>query len=336
MRYLVLLGGLAAAILGYWLFWDYLAARLLAGAEQWAGEQRAAGLILAHRPFTVEGFPYRLTLRADGFSLADLRGAERWTVAGNVLAHLQPWSPNHAVVQGGDMTVTAWRSGDAPPAVARPFNGRASIVSEAGQWQRLGLDAERPALATTGLVLSAERLKVAVRRNRGADKDHPEGSFDLNLDAEGVDVPAAVAPGFDRVIGRINASGLLTGQWSGGPLAAALEAWREDGGILDVARFELVWGKVEARGNATLALDKPMRPEGAGTADIKGFTEIIDTLVKSGQMRAADGGFAKAGLALMAKPDSDGRPVLKLPISAQGGQLFLGPAPVAKLQPILK
>lgn len=336
MRYLVLLGSLAAAILGYWLFWDYLAARLLAGAEQWAAEQRSAGLILAHQPFSVEGFPYRLTLRADAFSLADTRGAERWTFAGNILLHVQPWSPNHAIVQGSDMTITAWRSSDPPPAVARPFNGRASIVTEGGRWQRLGLDAGRPALATTGLVLAAERLKAAVRRNHGADKDHPEGSFDLSLDAEGVDVPAAAAPGFDRVISRISASGLLTGQWIGGPVAAALEAWREDGGILDLARFELVWGKVEARGNATVALDKQMRPEGAGTADIKGFTEIMDTLVKSGQMRAADGGFAKAGLALMAKPDSDGRPVLKLPVSAQGGQLYLGPAPVGRLQPVLK
>ena len=90
-------------------------------------------------------------------------------------------------------------------------------------------------------MLAAERLNAAVRRKQSADKDHPEGSFDLSRDAEGVDVPAAAAPGFDRVISRISASGLLTGQWIGGPVAAALEAWREDGGILDLARFELVW-----------------------------------------------------------------------------------------------
>jgi len=336
MRYLVLLGGLAAAIFGYWLFWDHLAGRLQIGAGQWAGEQRAAGLILAHQPFRVEGFPYRLTLRADAFTLADTRGAEHWAVAGDVLVHLQPWSPNHAIVQGQGMALAAWRKGEPQPPPARPFNGRVSIVSEGGRWERLGLDAERPGVAMPGLTLTAERLRAAVRRNHGADKDHPDGSFDLSLNGEGIDLPPNVAPGFDRVIGTMNAAGLLSGKLIGGPLAAALDAWREDGGVLDLSSFELVWGMVEARGNATLTLDKQMRPEGAGTADIKGFADIVDALVKSGQMRASDAGFTKAGLGLMAKPDSDGRPVLKLPVSAQGGQLYLGPAPVARLQPIFK
>jgi hypothetical protein len=48
-------------------------------------------------------------------------------------------------------------------------------------------------------------------------------------------------------------------------------------------------------------------------------------------LRPGDGAVAKIGLGLLAKAGADGTPQIETPLTVQNGQLFIGPARVAKL-----
>jgi hypothetical protein len=78
----------------------------------------------------------------------------------------------------------------------------------------------------------------------------------------------------------------------------------------------------------TLALDGDLQPEGALTATINGYGEVIDALTQSSQMREGDAPLAKIALGLLAKPGPDGISRVTAPLTLQNGQTFLGPAPL--------
>ncbi|MDH3793216.1 MAG: DUF2125 domain-containing protein, partial [Rhodospirillales bacterium] len=62
----------------------------------------------------------------------------------------------------------------------------------------------------------------------------------------------------------------------------------------------------------------------------------LDRLVAAGLLKADRARLVKIALRVLADgTDGEGRPVVALPITLQGGRLYLGPAPVLRLSPVL-
>ena len=135
--------------------------------------------------------------------------------------------------------------------------------------------------------------------------------------------------------GPLTAEAQLRGPVDGkGPLEA-LKAWRDAGGTLELRHFALDWGPLQISGNATLALDPNLQPEGAGTGEIRGFAETVDALVGQGLVKPDSGALAKAALGLLAKtPPGGGAKVLSIPLSIQRQTLYAGPFGLMKLPTI--
>jgi hypothetical protein len=116
---------------------------------------------------------------------------------------------------------------------------------------------------------------------------------------------------------------------------AAIAAWRDAGGTVDVHRLELLWGPVEMNAEGTVALDAEFRPIGALTAEIEGVDAVIDGFNRLGTLGDMGAEAAKLVLALMSETRAgDGARVVTLPLTAQDGQLYLGPVPIAPLAPL--
>ncbi len=152
------------------------------------------------------------------------------------------------------------------------------------------------------------------------------GSFTL----DGVALPVTVPPLGDTVE-RLATTLAIKGTIPGGPRRQALAAWRDDGGTLELQSFALVWGKLTLDAKGTVALDAALQPLGALTATIRGYSEIIDALVATGDLKAGDAALVNVGLGLLAKPAPDGQYQLDAPLTLQNGQAYLGPVRLARM-----
>jgi hypothetical protein len=79
-----------------------------------------------------------------------------------------------------------------------------------------------------------------------------------------------------------------------------------------------------------------MQPEGAFTAQMAGYDQAIDAIASAGWIKPSGAGFAKLGLGLVARPGTDGKPVVKTPLTIQNhvisaGAIKLGQLPELKL-----
>ena len=128
----------------------------------------------------------------------------------------------------------------------------------------------------------------------------------------------------------------LFGPIPDGDVDSALRRWRDDGGTLELNSFRVRWGPLGIESNGTIALDGEMRPIGALTADIIGYGDIIDALIMSNMIPLGDAFLAKVAFNMLAdKPEGGGPPVLRsVPVTAQGGGIFVGPVSVGTVSPI--
>ena len=164
----------------------------------------------------------------------------------------------------------------------------------------------------------------------------PPPSAELSLRLDGVTLPQAQPGPLGPHVQWLTAEAVLDGSVRPDGPAKALAAWRDEGGAVEIRRLELAWGPLLLSGNATLALDGNMQPEGAGTANIRGYGETIDALVAQGLMKPQAGTLTKAALGLMAKTPADGgAKVLTVPLSIQNRVLYAGPIGLLKLPTIV-
>ena len=93
------------------------------------------------------------------------------------------------------------------------------------------------------------------------------------------------------------------------------------------------WGSALGRKIKTLRAD--IKVLGALSADIRGHDAALEALRAASMMSDMTASMAKIGLALLARtPAEGGAPVLSLPVTAQGGALYLGPVKLLNLPKI--
>ena len=207
-----------------------------------------------------------------------------------------------AVLTANDLTTTI---GDLPPAV-RLHDGR--MTAEL-------LQPATPAPDTTSPTLPA------VAR--------------VTVDLNGLALPFPFPAPLDQPITHAGATVEITGAIKDGLLPQVLEAWRADGGTVEIRAAALDWPPLHMAGNGTLALDERLQPMGAFSLHFQGGGETLDALVKGGWMGDTEAGVAKLGLALMSKPGTDGAPQIDVPLTLQDRRLTAGPATVLTMPEIV-
>ncbi|MBY0430081.1 MAG: DUF2125 domain-containing protein, partial [Rhodospirillales bacterium] len=157
----------------------------------------------------------------------------------------------------------------------------------------------------------------------------------FSIEAEALDLPPAPGLVLGRKVASVQAKGEVKGQIPKGPLPAALDHWREQGGTVEVERLGVHWEPLHLTAGGSLALDQELQPIAAFSASVQGFFETVDAFQNAGLVRARDASMAKVVLGMMAKtPPGGGAPMLTVPLTVQNGILSAGPAvlgPVPRL-----
>lgn len=326
-RWLLRAGIAAVALLvAHGALWWIVTDRMLVALFQHVAAANAEGWRIipgaAHRG----GWPVAAQVSLDGIDITDPAGRFGW-YSGDLRLRLDLRRPSrlgielggaHALRLAGqsDIPIAATRIGAAVTLFGMP------IIAEC-VLRDLRAVVQGGATRIATLDLRANYFPAALR-------DTP--ALALTGTAHGIDLPASLAPSFDRRIAMIELDATLSGPLPADPLAASpramAAAWREGDGRLTIARLAVDWGKLEADASADLALDEQLQPSGAGTLRLTGVADTIDALVKAAILPANTGRAAKAVLMLMAR-DADG--TVKLGATLTERTLTISQFPLALL-----
>lgn len=336
----------ALAWTGYWI---HGAARLQDGVLAWAEMRREAGDAVALGEVSVSGFPLRFDLalsaptvgtRKDGKPLiwqgppttVTFRpwNFDRFTFkAGgrHRIAHAEPDLPTPIVIDAGE----ASGAGRIAP------DGRLAVLDLAFRSVRLGTE-QRPDMLRFERADSKVRLPAAAGLSDSRARVEPGDVLDdaaLHIEIADLTLPQEAEGPLGKKVELIALRLGVRGTVSNDAPDAALIAWRDSGGTVEIYEQRVVWGELHIDASGTFALDAEMRPLGALTARITGYTQTLDALVAIGAMERRAAEIAKFLLGMMSEwPDDSGKPVLIMPLSAQDGIFSVGPINLFRLPPL--
>lgn len=106
----------------------------------------------------------------------------------------------------------------------------------------------------------------------------------------------------------------------------SVAAWNDASGVFEFDRFYVVWGPVTVNANGTVGLSPSLQPEGAFSGRIEGLDQGIDALARQGAITKRQEALVRNSINVLSRPSGlTGNSTPIVPISIQGGNLYLGP-----------
>ena len=324
---IALFAGLAG---GYVWYWNQLADGLHDSLKIWLGQRRAEGFVAESGPVTLSGFPLSVTANIASLELGRSEkgdpGYWRWQ-AKNITATLKPRQPWLIHIQ-----TTAHQSSEFVDTknqlrtlkiVARVAKG----IVEIGSDGRLAAVSTRfEALGLTGTALPGPVLAAGLKASINFLRDTR-----IDIQGDSLRLPREIDPLFGENMDVLRAKATITGPLPRNWSRTEITAWRDEGGTIDLTRGRIKWGDLDITANGTFALDARMRLQGSGTASMQGHNESIKVLTERSMITPLNAAALTIGLNLLGQQDKD---TVKLPFSAQNGQLKVGAVSAAILKPL--
>ena len=325
----------AVAYAGYWYFASSQLERLVERTV--AGEYPA--IRITHGKVEVTGFPFSIRVRLEAPKIVAEGVQVRWRSDAAVI-EIQPWNlRRYRMALVGPHIVELGRlQGLHRLDVA---SERVFVVAEVGGDGALsGAMLDLTGLKITGnddpQASTIAKLEIRLSAVSPVEAEPLDPTFELSLSADAVDIPALNVQPLGSRIKKVRAGFKLLGEISKYD-KAAVDTWRQTGGTVEVQWLQAVWGALDLRIVGTAALDDELRPLAALTADIRGFAEALEALAAAGVISTAAARTGNMVLGLIAKPSSDGSPsVLTVPLTAQDGNLYLGPVRITRLPTLFR
>ena len=316
---LAILIALAAA---YLLWWQSIASTMKDQLTAWTAEAKNHGWTIGTGEVAVDGFPLSVRMRLAEPSVGD--GAGRQWRGPPLAVTLRPWAPERArLVMPGQHLLS---SGAAGLAI------QLGIAEAELRLGRHGLEALEADIADlTGAGVHLGRADLSLSRLAFAPVPYSQPSLSLTLTLSGLDLAGEPPAPMGRRLASAMLKARVLGWLPAGPAKASAEAWRSDGGTLEVEGLMVDWPPLRLTGKGTAALDRDLQPLWAGSFSMRGLGDAIDALTGQGLVRPKDGAVAKLVLGLLSRPAADGTPELTAPVSVEGRMLRIGPAALCKV-----
>ena len=329
----------ASACILYVAVWLFMAFQFRGALETAVAGAPDGMPAVTYSDLELGGFPLRLSARMHDPALAFAPfGTQASWSAREAVAEIPVWNWSRISVS----LVGPHRFSSTIAGVTRTHTSptgavRAEIRTADGRPVQGTLALERLALAATE---AAESVSVGAATvdvdpfPADAPSDH-SAAYEIRARVADVVVPSALALPFGRSIALISLEARINGPVPDERWPAALEAWRDAGGTIDVGSLRLDHGPLRVQGEGTFALDGDMQPIGAFTAQIRGLFDLVEALRARGVVEAGDAVMAKVVLGALAKrTDDGGPPVLNVPLTLQDRALYVGPVRMLRVPPV--
>jgi hypothetical protein len=328
---------LAAFIGGYYAYWRIVARQLEAGITAWAETQRAFGNEVAFEWDGIGGFPFRFaaTFREPAIRWHGERVDAAWQGA-TLDAEMAPWNLRRIdLSSSGQHDATLRLAGDPTEwrVAATGLTGAVTLHGD-GALRGLTLAMKQPDLTLAGAVLSSAAATVTLDQPQTPPTDFNMPLGRVTLEARGVALPPGTRLLTEDAIETLALDATIKGPMPLAPPKEALAAWRDAGGVVELSSFSLAQGPLGLTGNATMALDADLQPEGAGTITSTGLGEAVEILISDGRIPGDRALIARATVKALEKPGPDGKLHATLGLGLQNRVVNFGPVPLVELQRI--
>lgn len=331
MRATLAAGVLASLIAGgLWFGWTAVAQEFTRRIEAWDATQRALGLKVAHGAPTMSGFPLLWQAALAEPSLTRPDGKISWN--GPELRLIwRAWAPQQLDFSAPGVHVVTLSQSQGPAQITARLASAEAALRGGPQGQQVtanmsGADIDA---RTLGFALTVGSLVLSVTQR--PDLLSAVASAERLVATAGLDSPLG------RDVEHLDLSAELVGVLDlAAPPRLALEEFRDGGGTLTIKRLNLIWGPLRLLAEGTLTLDAELRPRGQLTAHVQGLADAIGRFEAAGALPRNQATGLKIAGALLTKPNGDGKPETELPLSFEGGTVFLGPVALAKLPALIQ
>lgn len=332
-RFGLILAALAASAGIYGLWWNGAAESAKAELERWIEARRSAGFEITHDGISKTGFPLRIELAVANAKVAKGgRNPFSWQGPPRLAAEIKSLTPVRLILraQGQHVLEQDGRR------VTATF-GVANFGMTEGVFGPEALHADIRNAVAEGIWPSPVRLGRlnldVSRRFDVALEDLQTPSATLSLGLEQLALPPEAKPLLGPELARLSARISLRGPVPEALRAEPLRAWSAAGGVLDLESMHAEWGALTLDGDGTLALDRQLLPIAPFGLKAKGVFETVDALEAQGIVAPENAMVVKLALAVLAKepPDPD-TGLMRLPLTLQGRDLFIGPARLVRLR----
>jgi hypothetical protein len=329
---------LAALAGGYFAFWRYVAQQLQAGVEAWASEQRALGNEVAFAWDGISGFPLRFaaTFRDPAIRWRGSREEGTWTGA-TIHAEMAPWNLRRIEVRSAGQHGASLRVAGDPGEWRIATTGLAGTIDlhNSGLLRGFTLALQQPDVTLPdGTVLASAAATVMLDQPAVPPTDFNMMLARVTADVRGLALPPGTRLVTADAVETLSFDATIKGPMSLAPLKEALAAWRDAGGVVELNSFAFAQGPLNVTGNATLALDAELQPQGAGTITTTGLSEALEILIRDGLIPDDRALIARTTVKALEKPGLDGRLQATVGLSLQNRTVSFGPVPLFALQPI--
>lgn len=304
----------------------------------------------------IYGFPYRFTSSFTDPSVAAPHTPEQWRwQADEFSASFLPYDFSHAIFDvEGDQRLS-FRDVTQKDAPRRHWRIKtdaawASYVAQKGApFGRLAVDVKKldAAREDGGATLRAGRLQLHTRPapltiEGGAAPLMPgtpkaATAIDLALQGDDMVLPARLTP---PALGDTARLVILQARMRNVPVTHAASPvefsrdWMAAGGTLAVSDLKVKWGPLDMDASGEVTLDEKGRPAGRLDAQIADYEGLVSALVKAGRIPQKNEKMALAGLGLISQFQGNESGRVRVPVVMNDGKLYLGPVPVATLDPV--
>ncbi|MEI4262104.1 DUF2125 domain-containing protein [Roseovarius sp. D0-M9] len=326
---------LAAAWAGYWFIGS---GAVKSGIAAWFDARRAEGWVAEYSDLTVQGFPSRFDTTLTEPRLSDPSSGLGWQAPFLQLLTLS-YTPNHVIavwpntqdVSGPQGTYTLTSSDMRASLIVAASTSlapkRATLTAADLSW----------APSTGGDAASMAALRLAAERIEDAPGSG-DARYHLGLAADDLAPPAdllAIANAADtqpRVIDSLTADITVdfTAPWD----RTAIEEVRPQPTRIDITRLTASWGAMTLEASGTLDVDARGLPEGMMTLKARNWRDMLALAQDTGALTPDAASMADRALGMVATASGDDK-TLEMPLRFEGGQIWLGPMPIADA-PVLR
>ncbi|HEY1838007.1 MAG TPA: DUF2125 domain-containing protein [Rhizomicrobium sp.] len=317
----------------------FIAVFALAGAYWWVaagtffkaldaanGQELAPGVTLHFASHQDGGFPFRIeTLMQNArLEVATSYGPLTWSTE-QLAMHALTYGRDQIIYEAAGKQTLSWTDSEHAHHVWTfvPGSLRASSIVVNGALARFDMDI----VGIGSPELSAGGAQIHIRR------DPSKHAIDIFFSGDAVHLSGPLQSGFGDTIKTLRVGGSFVPGASLAPLLggkadwrSAFEAWRAAGGKLGIDRFELAWGKLDAGGTGTLALDSLHRPQGALALKLANYPEFLATAKASPDTPLAS--------ALLADREPANPPTLALALTFKNGTVTAGATAAGTVNPL--
>ena len=332
---LIAIAVLVVSVVLYSVYWFVVAANLKGGIKSWAAEQMVAGIRLHYEGVQISGYPFvfRTILTKPELSLSIIpassdRNEWRWQPP-QIIAEMRPWNLSSMKLDVSGSNDVGFKRGtvrDVYRAVARQF-----VISVV-----IGDDG-LPNISSVTVgdlevrdkrhneMVSARRIHFQAGSLFPSGLANETATFDFSADFQDLALPKGFSLPLGHKIETFHIKLQLLGPLKPPVNRETLEAWRDEGGIIEISALESRYGPLRMVASGTMALDHELQPLAAMSVNLQGYILALDQLRSVGVIGPSEVTIAKLVLGTLSRREVDGgQASVRLPFNIRDRVLRAG------------